>query len=176
DVVGYQGSGPFFNGGLFDGSEYFNSGATAQYGLFDVTVGYNLLSGSSVADFETEVKALVSSLRAAGTQLRAFSLGSTAFPADAIQQPTDLVDSLLWGQAWTFDGSYQFDGSISFDVGEMHTGSIDGTLAGTVTVGTLPTISAAVQAAAAATVDDVLELEQGGALLNEDGSYLQLEG
>lgn len=72
----------------YDGSETHDSSAVAQYGLFDVEYGYNLLSGTDFSEFADIVRGLVARLRDAGTHLRALALRGSAI-SDAFTPPTD---------------------------------------------------------------------------------------
>lgn len=89
DVVVYGPATPKYNAAnTHNGVIKHNATATPIYGLFDVAVSYDLLSGDNLTDFRATVTALVGRLRAAGTQLRSVLLRSSAL-SDAATAPTD---------------------------------------------------------------------------------------
>jgi hypothetical protein len=84
DVVIYRG-----------GSINYNTVGFPNYGLFDVTVAYDLLLGGDPTTFAATVQAIVQKLRAGGTFLRALALGAAGAPiTDSLAPPTDDVSIL----------------------------------------------------------------------------------
>ena len=114
------GSGPIlFNGTYtFNGSHVYGGSTATQYGLFDVTYAFDLINGLDSASYAAAITALIEQVRDAGTHLRTLVLtGSTL--SDAFQfAPTDNSDSLVLNYAnnAVYDGTYNYDGTIAFNL------------------------------------------------------------
>ena len=125
DVVEYRAPEPSFDGTPhFDGTYHYQAQPTPVYGLFDAIVGYDLLSGSPIADEEARLRAVIERLRDAGTQLRALSLTGSVLSDVTPGVPTDDIDSLIITHGRHYDGAFHFDGSIRFGGSIVNTGGI----------------------------------------------------
>lgn len=102
DVVVYRGVSPIYDGSfLYDGTINYNTVGFPNYGLFDVSVAYDLILGGDITTFSDTVRAIVEKLRAAGTFLRALALSATGSPmTDALTPPGDSFGALV------FSGSF----------------------------------------------------------------------
>lgn len=93
DVTTYTG-GQLYDGSVnFDGTINYDSLSPPEYGLFDVTVAYDLVDGGDLTTFLTTVRGIVEGLRAAGTHLRALALSDAAPLLDSLTAPTDDMGS-----------------------------------------------------------------------------------
>jgi hypothetical protein len=129
-------------------SQSGNSMSPHVLGLFDVQAGYDLLGADDVNAYTVMVKARIETLRDAGMHLNSFSLvGSTLSdsvsyaPSDegltifmdvgtqivepAIGDPAESA-SIHWTQATLYDGTRNFDGSVTYSSGS----AFDETLTG----------------------------------------------
>jgi hypothetical protein len=89
DVVLRGANPPLYNGNSHhDGSILHNAVNSPVYGLFDVTYGYDLLSGGDLTSFQQIVLGLIENLRAAGTHLRSIALTGSVL-TDTLTPPTD---------------------------------------------------------------------------------------
>jgi hypothetical protein len=89
DTFRFSGVAPLHNSAInYDGSHTYNSASQVQYGLFDVSYGYDLENGGSIAAFQSAVTSILGRLRAAGTQLNSLALTGSAL-ADSFTAPTD---------------------------------------------------------------------------------------
>lgn len=89
DVVERGPASPAHDGTiLFDGTHLHNSSASVLWGLFDVVIGYDLLSGADPVSYLVIVRAIVDRLRAAGTYLRNLTLTASVV-TDAAPMPVD---------------------------------------------------------------------------------------
>jgi len=91
DVTIYRGVFPVYDGTiLHDGSYNYDTVGLPNYGLFDVSVAYDLIVGGDIREFLTTVEMIVERLRAAGTHLRSLALVSAATPmSDSFAPPAD---------------------------------------------------------------------------------------
>jgi hypothetical protein len=113
DVVDYSPVEPLFGGGVnFDGSHDYDSASHLRYGLFDVTVGQDLL-GSGLPLPTAQLQALVENVRDAGTQMRSLS-GTPSALADTAPLPTSDAATMTVTRATLFNGAYQFYGAASY--------------------------------------------------------------
>lgn len=96
DAIVYGNPLPVFDGAIaFSGApHFFNASAARIYNLFDVAIGYALLSNQTPAQFLDAVRGQIDRLRAAGTHLRRLTLGPSIM-GDAVPQPTDSLNELL---------------------------------------------------------------------------------
>lgn len=102
DVTIYQGVFPVYDGTIhYDAAYNYNTVGTPHYGLFDVSVVYDLLNGGDISDFLAAVQSIVARVRAAGTHLRALALGGGTPLSDDFTPPTDTVSTLHAGAAFT---------------------------------------------------------------------------
>ena len=89
DVTVYTTALPIYDGSSTRSSgKYHNSAAQPRYGLFDVSIGYDLINGGSIATFQATMTSLIDRLRAAGTHLRALALTGSQL-SDAVSAPDD---------------------------------------------------------------------------------------
>lgn len=138
DVVVYQPIAPLWNSSfVLDGTQHFDGQqGPPQYGLFDVTYGYDMLAGTSdLTSFATVVSLVIEQVRAAGTHLRSLSLSGTTFAdsvagppadqpsiavvpalADTVSAPAE-ADALVVAYNSIFDGSRTWDGTWYFRAG-----------------------------------------------------------
>lgn len=94
DVIQYGPATPQHDGLIsFDGTHQHNATMTPLWGLFDVTVGYDLLGSTDPLAYLVIVTSIINRLRAAGTYLRNLNLASSAI-TDSADAPTDLFSSL----------------------------------------------------------------------------------
>ncbi|HKT53694.1 MAG TPA: hypothetical protein VJP88_04540 [Caulobacteraceae bacterium] len=103
DVIVYIGEFPLYNGAInFDGTHTFNATGVPNYGLFDVTVTYDIVHGGDITSFLTTVTSIVNNLRAAGTHMRSLALSSAGTPiSDTFTPPTDAVSVLAVAAAFS---------------------------------------------------------------------------
>jgi len=90
DAVIFDGVTPAHNALVtHNGAALHNSESRPVYGLFDVNVGFDLLSGESPLEFALSVRALLENLRDAGTHLRALSLSGSDISDSFLFAPTE---------------------------------------------------------------------------------------
>lgn len=96
DVVIYRGAFPIYDGTITHNSAHnYTQTGTANYGLFDVTVAYDILSGGDITTFLTTVTQIVETLRASGTHMRSLALSSAGTPiSEAFTPPTESLSLL----------------------------------------------------------------------------------
>jgi hypothetical protein len=94
DVVVYSG-GQLYNGTVnFDGTINYDALSPPHYGLFDVTIGYDLISGGDISTFTDTVQAIVERLRSAGTHLRSLALAGATTPiSESMPAPGESMSS-----------------------------------------------------------------------------------
>lgn len=113
DVVVYSGTTPDYNGAItHDGSHTHNATAQPEYGLFDVTYGYDLINGGSFAAFQQVIVDLIGRLRSAGTHLRALSLSGSSLDDAVPSAPTDSSSLLTVSMPLSDAAVAPTDGSI----------------------------------------------------------------
>ena len=90
-----------------------NTDGSHAFSLFDVTVGFDILSTADPTAYEAAVIALVNQLRAAGTHLRSVLLSGSAVSDIAAGASSEVpaVSLINWN---FFDGVHRCDGSIDF--------------------------------------------------------------
>lgn len=94
DVQEWGGASPVFDGTVdYDGTANFDASAAPIYGLFDVSVGFDLLGGQQPADYLETVRAVVDRMRAAGTYLRALVLSDSVL-SDQVSAASDSLGAL----------------------------------------------------------------------------------
>jgi hypothetical protein len=95
DVTIYRGVSPLYDGSInFDGAHNYDAPGVPTYGLFDVEVAYDLLSGAEPTAFLAQVQAVVNKIRAGGRFLRALVLsGAGSGLVDTLAAPTDDADT-----------------------------------------------------------------------------------
>lgn len=97
DVIEYGPATPQHDGLIsFDGAHLHNATVTPLWGLFDVSVGYDLLGSTDPQAYLVIVTSIINRLRAAGTYLRALNLSGSAI-GDAVARPTDAMSSIAVG-------------------------------------------------------------------------------
>lgn len=132
DVVIYRAPEPGFDGiPHFDGAYNFQPAGVPVYGLFDCTVGYDLLGAPDTASYVAVLRAIINRLRDAGTQLRQIVLSGSTL-ADTAFLPTDDTDTLIITHTNRFDGTFRFDGSRTFGGDGQDVGTIEGDLVPTI--------------------------------------------
>lgn len=101
DALVYGNPLPIFDGSIaFDGTHFFNASASRIYNLFDVVIGYALVSRQSPGEFLDTVRRQIDRLRAAGTHLRNLTLGRSAL-ADQVRPATDALVE-VWSETSFF--------------------------------------------------------------------------
>ncbi len=119
DVVEYTAAEPMFDGTTkFDGTNDFNPTTRPIYGLFDVQVGQDILGGG-VPFPTTLLRAVVNSVRDAGTQLRSLT-GTPSVVSDAGLPVAGDAATMTVTHQTTFNGTHFFDGTATFS-GEIVT-------------------------------------------------------
>jgi hypothetical protein len=78
---------------LYDGTWFHTTVAQPIYGLFDVTLGFDLFGSGDLAAFQVTIAALIERLRDAGTFLRSLVVGGSAI-SDTVGFPTDSFGAL----------------------------------------------------------------------------------
>ena len=104
DVTVYLGVFPVYDGTIdHDGLYNYATVGLPNYGLFDVTVAYDLIAGGDIDTFLTTVQAIVGRLRAAGTHMRALALSSAGTPMsdEFLFAPADSTSMLSASSAFT---------------------------------------------------------------------------
>lgn len=95
DVVAFGPAVPQFNGAItYNGADTYDTTPLRIYGLFVVSVGYDLLGSTDPTDFLAAVTIVVNQLRAAGTQMQSLQLGGSVM-SDAVPLPTDATPNAL---------------------------------------------------------------------------------
>lgn len=111
DIIKYGGPEPAYNAyHLNDGAILHNSSASLRYGLFNIVIGYDLLSSSTPLDFVASVRAFVEKLRCSGTFLDTVQLSTSAL-TDSFTPPTD------GGMSMTLTAYTRYDGSVTYGSG-----------------------------------------------------------
>ena len=115
DVVLFDGATPAYNSLIqHNGLHLHNAVARPIYGLFDVMIGYNLLTGGSPAQFQQEVREIIGRLRAAGTHLRALELaGSVILDAFPFAPGDNAVEPVTVGAAFSDTATQGDDNALS---------------------------------------------------------------
>lgn len=131
-----------------EASQSANAMSPQVLGLFDVQAGYDLLGSDDVNAYADMVKARIETLRDAGMQLNSFALVGSTLTDSVDYSPTDeglsvtmnvgtqlteptMTDptetaSIHWTQATIYDGTRNFDGSVTYSSGS----AFDETLSG----------------------------------------------
>lgn len=95
DVTIYGAAFPKYNGAITRNSAYnYQAQLTPRYGLFDVQIGYDLLSGTDQTAFAATVAGIIDRLRAAGTHLRSLSMQAGSI-SDTFTPPVDGAMTLV---------------------------------------------------------------------------------
>lgn len=114
DVTVYGDPVPNYGGAyVHDGSEVHNATARPIYGLFDVELGYDLLSGGSPAGFIMQVRGLVNRLRDAGTYLRSVLLSGSILTDAGPALPDDAFGVFALGQILADTGILPGDAALA---------------------------------------------------------------
>lgn len=123
DVTIYRGVFPVYDGTIsYDGTYDYATVGLPNYGLFDVSVAYDLLNGGDISTFLTTVRGIVDRLRASGTHLRALALSSAGTPiADSATAPTEVVGALTLSSVFAeaFSSPIEAFGGAAGVLGEM---------------------------------------------------------
>jgi hypothetical protein len=91
---------PLFNGAItFNGAQEYHSTATREYGLFDVSTGFDLINGVSPSAFIAAVTAMIDAWRDAGTHLRQFTLAGGTISDTFTATVADVIGALVVGAA-----------------------------------------------------------------------------
>lgn len=99
----------------FDGSRQFAiHDPRAMYGLFDVSMRYDLLGGGTEEEDVAAIAALVNRLRDAGTYLRQIGIDGASIITDSYDYPMTDSCSMEVRTQWKFDGTRRFDGAAVF--------------------------------------------------------------
>lgn len=78
-----------------NGTALYNSVGSFQYGLFDVTIGYDIIGGGEISGFRDSILGVIERLRDAGTHLRALSLGGSVISDTFLSPPSDDMGGLV---------------------------------------------------------------------------------
>lgn len=115
DVVLFDGATPAYNSLIQHNGLHFHSAvARPIHGLFDVTIGYDLLTGGSPAQFQQEAREIIGRLRAAGTHLRALELaGSVILDAFPYAPGDNAVEPVSVGAAFSDTATQGDDNALS---------------------------------------------------------------
>jgi hypothetical protein len=103
DVTVYRGVYPIYDGSItYDGTYDYDVVGFPNYGLFDVSVAYDLINSGDISTFLTTVHTIVDRLRAAGTHLRGLALRADGTPlTDTLTAPTDTMSVPMTTGAFT---------------------------------------------------------------------------
>lgn len=126
DVVEWGADAPLHDGSItYDGTHLHNSSAQPRYGLFDITVGYDLEGAYDPTAFAASMRALVERLRDAGTQLRAVSLEAAEMEDSAAALlPKENEGVFTVTRHLTHNGTLTHDGSVTHSSTIVTTGPI----------------------------------------------------
>jgi len=124
DLTRYGDLFPGYTGDIdHDGLYQHDANAVPYYGLFKITIGYDLLGGADISGYIQEVRRYVERLRDAGTHLESVELGgsalSDAFPyppvddSAAISVSADNFDETMTGSSDEATGVFVFNYSYS---------------------------------------------------------------
>lgn len=95
DVQRFSAGFPLYNGAItHNGVEQYDATSAPYYGLFKITIGYDLLGGADITGYLNEVRAYVETLRDAGTHLESVELGGSVLDDDFPFAPADVASAL----------------------------------------------------------------------------------
>lgn len=111
NIVKWGPASPVLNGvKSLDGSWYLNATATPLYGLFQVTIGFDLEGALDLSTYAADVSARVERLRAGGTHLDSVALTGGVL-ADVCPGPSADTLSITVTQDSKLDATWALDGS-----------------------------------------------------------------
>lgn len=103
----------FFDGVVtYDGTHLYNASILSIYGLFDVTIDYNLESSLDQSQYAASVRQFIEKFRAAGTHMRSLFLGGTVF-GDAVDAAADAA-AMTVHRATHYDGAFKHNRILDY--------------------------------------------------------------
>ena len=113
DVITYTPVEPMYDGTYrFDGSQHYNAVAHVIYGLFDITIGQDIL-GNGLPLPTALLRAIVETARDAGTQLRSIT-GTPSVLTDTAAMPTKDVATMTVTHQLLYNGARTFNGTLTY--------------------------------------------------------------
>jgi hypothetical protein len=100
---------------LHNGTYNHNAENKPLYGLFEIVIGHDLINSGSPPEFIKSVRDLIERIRDAGTHLDAVRLSTSALSDNYDNPPTDNGNGINSSPNKLFDGSWMFDGSVTFN-------------------------------------------------------------
>ena len=115
DLAKYNAATYLYNGAVNHNSAYaYNGTQTMVYGLFQVVMDYDVLSGGDHVQFAAAARALIEKFRDAGTQMDSLALTGSAISDSDGTSPIDTSTSLTVTTNAYFNGAYAHGSKVTY--------------------------------------------------------------